>query len=154
MGKLGSNVHTIYDRLDATGAFDGNAANVQSRDKLTGEALYKGPVQFPCMLYHPKGEKRQLSPAVPGQAAQHEIINKIVKDKNELVIALKAGWHEHPADALKASGMDESLLPAKGSVDRVAQLERQIASQTAEINKLRAGGSLQNDNPDDEEEEG
>ena len=150
MGKLGRNIHTVYDMMDARGDFDANPANPQSRDPVSGEALYKGPVQFPVMLYHPEGKKRTLSPAVPGQAAVIEIINKVAKTRAEFDELRKQGWHEHPVDALKASGVSNDLLPAKGSTDRVAQLEAQIAEQNAELARLREG-KLQDDAADGDE---
>lgn len=141
-------IHTVYDRLDAKGYFAQNPANTDSRDKLTGESLYKGPVAFPKMMYHPEAKRRVLTAASPGQREITEIINKVVNNEAEYKELREKGWHDHPADALTAAGQE---APAKGSVDRVAQLERELAAKNKELEGLRAG-ALQNDSADEDEE--
>lgn len=155
------NIHTVYDRMAAKGMFSANPANEGSRDPNTGESLYKGPIQFPKMLYHPEGKKRVTSPSVtvPGPAgpvvvpAQHEIINKIVNNKAELKEALDAGWHEHPADAFWAGlSEDERELverPAKSATSRINTLEQKLAEMEKELANARAG-KIQNDEEEEE----
>ena len=154
------NIHTVYDRMRAKGMFSSNPANEGSRDPNTGESLYKGPVPFPKMLYHPQGKKRVTSPevVVPGPAgattvpAQYEIINKIVQNKAEYEEALKAGWQEHPADSFWAGLSEEERQyvekPAKSAQTRINSLEQQLEDMRKELAAAKAG-RIQND----EEEE-
>lgn len=101
--------HTIFDKMDYDGVFDKNPANINSRDQ-DGRSMYKGPQEFPKMLYHPKGEERIVR---PGEAVmthfgpkmvgeEKQLISRTVETKEEELELLKAGWHSRPRDAIKA----------------------------------------------------
>lgn len=149
------NIHTVYDRMAAKGFFAQNAANRDSRDKFTGESLYKGPLQFPKMLYHPQGKMRVVVPAVAEATPfgpelrneQKELISRVVNNEEELAGLLAEGWHKHPADAIAAGG---GVAPAKSSVQRVSVLEEQVARLQAELAAAKAG-KIQDDSEEDDE---
>ncbi len=145
-----ANRFTIYDALEANGVFDANPANSFSRDKATGENLYKGPVAYPKMLYHPEGEEKII---VPGEVIttplgakmvgeQKELINRIVTSIAEDEEAQAEGWHDHPAKAIRArvelkiaqGNFNEKetatllrAIPTMSSSTRIADLEAEIA---------------------------
>lgn len=156
------NIHTVYDRMAAKGYFRNNPANIDSRDPNSGESIYKGPIAYPKMLYHPEGKKRVMSPevTVPGPAgsqvvpATYEIVNKIVKNKAEFDEAKALGWHEHPSDAFWASLTEEEQLiverPAKSAQTRISTLEQQLEDMRKELEAARAG-TIQDDSKNDEE---
>lgn len=145
-----SNRFTIYDALEKAGAFDSNPANHFARDKTNGSSLYKGPVEYPKMFYHPQGEQRVL---VPGEwiatlngpklvGEQKELVSQTVED---LVAenALRAdGWWDHPAKAVRArieaaiaaGTLPASALktiPAMSSDQRIKDLEAELTRITA-----------------------
>lgn len=159
------NIHTVFDRMTAKGLFRQNPANIDSVDPLTGQSAYKGPVQFPKMLYHPKGKTRIIvqaeavatpfGPTMNNQ--QSEIINKIVNSEAELANSLADGWHEHPSDAIAAGFTKEDLeaglkAPPKGAASRVASLEDEVAKLQKELDELKAGAApLQDDSKKEDE---
>ena len=115
---------TVFDVMEAKGMFDTNAANISSPQ-------YKGPVEFPKMFYHPTGKKRIIqkaellnTPFGPQRVGeQFEIISRIAKDVGEAMKLESAGWHDHPAKAIQASGEKAPPMTAHG---RIADLERQL----------------------------
>lgn len=128
---------TIFDMMEEKGIFDSNPANSFARGP-EGENLYKGPVQYPKILYHPKGEERVI---VPGElidtlrgpmtvGEQREIIWQQVEDLESEKKLLAAGWHDHPAKAIAASG---KTPPPISSDTRIADLEAKIKAMQAEI---------------------
>jgi hypothetical protein len=122
---------TVYDVLENKGFFRSNPANVGSQDG-TGASLYKGPSQYPRMLFHPKGEERIIqqgevisTPLGPKTIMQQrEMIYKIVNNYPEENRLVKEGWHLHPADALRAAGKD---APETGAAQVIDDLEKKIA---------------------------
>jgi len=148
------NIHTVYDRMNAKGMFAVNPANRDSRDKFTGESLYKGPVKFPKMLYHPEGKTKVVIPArvengpygPERRNEQSEIISVIVNSEAELADRLAKGWHEHPADAIAASGKE---APAKSSSQRISSMEAEIEKLRRELAAAKAS-RVQSDDDDDE----
>lgn len=125
------NRYTVYDVMDDRGVFDANPANAQS-------PLYKGPVPFPRMLYHPKGEMRvtQKAEVLRGPygpekvGEQREIVHKTVHNQEELDEALLEGWHMHPAQAMAAAGLDAPAMFPEG---HVKSLEDQIKALNAQL---------------------
>ena len=115
---------TIYDVMEANGVFDSNAANAISSD-------YEGPVPYPQMFYHPQGESRVLVPGEPINTPlgvqvvgeQRELVNQIARNKIEADALRAAGWHDHPAKAVAASG---KVAPAMSPDSRIKDLEAQI----------------------------
>lgn len=147
------NQFTIYDMMEQRGVFAANPANPQSMSK-TGQALYRGPVAFPKMLYHPEGATRISVPAEmistpfgPQRVnEQRELITLLVNDAEEETKALAAGWHTHPARAIaariEAEGGDMSAVPAMSSETRMRDLEAEIERLKAERDGMKAAGAI------------
>lgn len=137
------NRFTVYDMLEAKGAFESNPANIDSRGP-EGEMLYKGPIPYPKMMYHPLGERKMIAPGeiittpmgpkIVGQ--QFEIVNRTVQTEAEERVLREAGWHDHPAKAMRAAGLEG---PDLGPMDRMADLEEQIRVLLAEKAAAQAG---------------
>lgn len=144
---------TIYDALEAAGFFDNNPANTFARDK-DGMNLYKGPVEYPKMLYHPRGEEVITVPAeivaTPLGAKlvgeQKKLISKIVENAEQDEAAQAEGWHDHPAKAIrariqlkiKAGELTEDALknlPVAGTTTQIKDLEAEIAKLQAALGK-------------------
>jgi hypothetical protein len=145
-----SNRFTIYDAMERAGAFDSNPANTFARDKVTGASLYKGPVPYPKMFYHPEGEQNVI---VPGEwiqtlrgpqlvGEQKEIIWKIAENPDEEGELRADGWHDHPAKAIRARVEGQiargelpasalKTVPAISSDQRIKDLEAELARITA-----------------------
>lgn len=127
---------TVYDVLESKGVFKKNPANLNAQDDQ-GMALYAGPVQYPKMLFHPKGEERILqegevinTPLGPKLIMQQrELIWKLAKDSDEEALLRTEGWHIHPADALRAAGKE---APNTGADQVIAELKRKIAELEAQ----------------------
>lgn len=130
-------IYTIYDAMARKGLFRVNPAN---RDSV-GEGnrpLYKGPVQFPKMFYHPKGLERVTRPAEiiatpmgPRKVGeQRELISKLAENAKEGAVLAKLGWHDHPAKAIAASGRK---APPMASKESVQTLEAQMADLAARL---------------------
>ena len=127
---------TVYDVMEAKGLFDMNAANSSSPQ-------YQGPVEYPKMYYHPKGLKRVIqkaellqTPFGPQKVGeQFELISRLANSKADEDRLINAGWHDHPAKAIAASGENAPPMTAHG---RISDLERQLAIVTAQLNAARA----------------
>jgi len=132
---------TVYDAMEASGYFSKNPANPNSRDS-EGRSLYQGPVKFPMMLYHPRGEERVSVPGTKERTPygtvemfgeQWEIISREVTTEAELSEALAEGWHKHPAMAIKVAnetwrkeqGLRPMPVPPISAGSRIADLEEQ-----------------------------
>lgn len=152
---------TIYDKMEADGAFSENPANSYARG-VNGENLYSGPQPFPQMLYHPKGE---MYVTVPGEimstplgahrvGEQRALVNKTVSNEAELKKALAEGWHDHPSKAHRAriqaqmdSGeLDEEQgkvlldsLPLANPISKMKEMEAELAALKAERARAQAG---------------
>lgn len=134
--------YTIFDMMEERGIFALNPANPGARTEQ-GENLYSGPVEFPKMLYHPKGETRVVD---PGEVLETPLGAKVVNVKTEMVsqvvtsteqeAALRAeGWHDHPGFAVKAA---TGKAPPMGMQYDVAALEKRIAELQGQIVKQQA----------------
>lgn len=134
---------SIYDVMEEKGVFEANAANSYAVDN-DRQTLYKGPVKYPMMMYHPKGEERII---VPGSkelingtyelvGRQTELIWKLAKDLGEEKALRALGWHDHPAKAISASGR---VAPPVSSEARVNELEAKIAEMQAELDRANEG---------------
>lgn len=129
------NRFTIYDMMDAKGVFEENPANSTS-------PLFKGPQEYPKMVYHPQGKTRVIqkaeilnTPFGPQKVGeQYELIARIVHNAEEEARAMRAGWHDHPAKAIEASGGSAPAMTAHG---RIADLERQLLSLQAQLSAAR-----------------
>lgn len=127
---------TVYDVLESKGYFKKNPANLGAQTE-DGAALYSGPVQYPKMVYHPRGEERILqegevinTPLGPKLIMQQrELIWRIVNNREEEAEALRLGWHSHPAEAMRAAGKE---APETGADQVIAELKRKIAELEAQ----------------------
>lgn len=144
MSRYNDNIFTIFDLMEKKGLFRVNPANVDSIDPSTKTSLYKGPVQYPKMLYHPEGKFRITE---PGQVVrdefdkpqrvgqQKELISKLVESTEEEAVLRKLGWHDHPAKAIYAGGGD---APPISSLDQVKSLEDQLEALKKELLEAKA----------------
>jgi hypothetical protein len=128
---------TIYDAMEDRGIFNDNPANPSSVDSA-GLPMYKGPVPYPKMLYHPTGETRIT---VPGEiivtpigpkevGVQREIIWELVDGPEREQELLADGWHSHPAEAIAASG---AIAPSMGASGVVKEKDKKIAELEAKL---------------------
>lgn len=165
------NRFTIYDALEKSGYFDKNPANSYARDMTDGSTLYKGPVQFPMMLYHPEGSEKIIVPAeivsTPMGAKevgeQRELEWKIVQNEAEMKGLLADGWHTHPAKAVRArvelliakmtedGKLDDKTkakllasIPTMSSDQRIKDLEAELARLTFTTDAERAARAEDN----------
>lgn len=145
------NRFTIYDALNNAGYFAKNSANAFARDIVTGENLYKGPVEYPKMLFHPEGETRVIKAGevvvnpLTGPATQNEqreMVYAVAKDEAEEQALVAEGWHKHPALAIRARvellieaspQMSEAekaklrkAIPSVDNASRIRELEKQL----------------------------
>lgn len=141
------NFHTRYHVMEASGVFDENPANPTSRDN-DGMTLYKGPVEFPKMLYHPTGEEKVISPGEyvlsPGGreslvGQQRELISKIVYDEGEEAAALAAGWHTTPAKSIAAANDPKRPAPKESPAQVISDKDDEIARLKRELAEAQAG---------------
>lgn len=150
------NIFTVFDLMEKKGFFSSNPANVNSQGP-DRQPLYKGPVQYPKMLYHPKGETRVTVPAEiistpfgpKAVGEQRQIIDKIVESPQEEAVLKKLGWLDHPAKSIHAGG---GAAPALTSPERIATLEEQVAALMAELAEAKANPGLVSDAAVDEAE--
>ena len=132
--------YSIYDVMEEKGVFEANPANSYSMDHEK-QSLYKGPIEYPKMFYHPTGEERVLNPGtmelINGQyvlmGRLMEVTWKIAQTPAEEKTLRKDGWHDHPSLALVAGGKS---APIKASPERLSEIDRQIALLTAEKDRM------------------
>jgi hypothetical protein len=138
---------TIYDAMEASGAFDRNPANQTARDDVSGESLYNGPIEYPKTFYSPKGETKITVPGemvqtlegVKLRSQQKELITAIAKNADEEAALRAEGWHDHPAKAIHAGGGE---APPTSSVDRIAQLEAELARLQGDVLRQATANAL------------
>lgn len=145
-------IFTIFDRMEENGVFDENPANRGARDKQ-GRQLYKGPVAFPKMVYHPEGHFAIVTPAeaiaTPFGAKmvgeRRDLVNKIVHDEEEYAEAHAAGWLDTPAAALAknpgrltAAEIAAKALPDAPSGSAAEAAAGALAAKDREIAELKA----------------
>lgn len=127
---------TVFDVLDQQGVFDQNPANSTSPQ-------YNGPVLYPKMFYHPLGKTRVIQKAEVLSTAfgpvkvgeQFELICRTAPDRVEEERLRAAGWHDHPAKAIAASGAEAPPMTATG---RIVELEQQLVDLQAKLNAAKA----------------
>lgn len=135
--------------MEEKGLFDSNPANPNARDS-DGNSIYQ-KVEYPKMLYHPKGETRvstpgtwettPFGPKLLGE--QRELVWIAVKNQKEEETMLAEGWHRHPADAIEASFTPEqraagAKAPPKSAQGRIADLEAEITRLQKEKRESQA----------------
>lgn len=140
------NRFSIYDRMEAEGVFSGNPANPDSIDS-EGRSLYKGPAEYPKMLYHPKGGVRVVNageeidtPRGPKLLNyQEEMVSITVANADEEKLARAEGWHDHPAKAIAVRAVETGeSVPEMGAQSIMASQEAEIRRLQQELERLRA----------------
>ena len=134
---------TIYDVMERDGAFDSNPANNFATD-ADGTSIYKGPIEFPKMLYHPFGEEMVVVPAEiimtpigpKAVGEQRELKYKVVHNEVEEEKLLAEGWHTSPG---KAIAVRTGVAPPQGKDDKIADLEATIRKLQLERNSTAEG---------------
>lgn len=133
---------TVYDALAVRGEFAKNPANRDAKDQF-GRGAYV-PTVYPKMFYHPTGEETIVqraemisTPFGPKEVGEiKKIISKTAQNESEAQELLSAGWHDHPAKALRAGGKKAPDMMPKGGVEKLRkqkeELERMIAEAEAE----------------------
>lgn len=152
MRGRGPQMHTIFHMMEARGVFSSNPANSYAVDEVEGTSLYKGPVEYPKMFYHPTGETHVLVEAQPlvnpvtgepildrnGEqilrGEQREIIWQLAHSEDEEEDLRAEGWHDHPALAISAGG---GTAPAMSSDQRIKDLEAQLARTQTELARAK-----------------
>lgn len=137
------NRFSIYDAMERKGIFRLNPANLGAKDS-NGAPLYKGPVQYPKMFYHPQGATIIVVPAELIETAagpkyvgeKRELVSKVVNSPEEEAALVAEGWHSHPAKAMVAAGLD---APAMSAEERLKELEEELAK----LKKEKAQAALQ-----------
>lgn len=127
---------TVFDMMDEKGVFEQNPANACSPQ-------YKGPIEYPKMLYHPMGaermteqEQRVATPlGVVTVPAKYEMIHAVAHDEEEENRLVAEGWHRHPSQALAAAGKE---VPAIAPANRQNELEKQVAELQRQLAALQA----------------
>lgn len=131
---------TQYDMMEAQGHFSSNPANVDAVGE-DGEQLYKGPVAYPKMMYHPEGKTRVtvqseviVTPFGPKEVGeQREVIWQLAATAADERKLREVGWHDHPAKAMAADPQFTGVVPPISSAQRIDDLEAQLAAATAAL---------------------
>ena len=143
MYVMPGNRFTIFDMMAAKGVFSSNPANADSIDRTTGQSLYKGPVPYPKMFYHPEGLERVIVPRITVDTPfgprvetqeQREIVFEIAHSLEDERRLRKDGWHDHPAKAMVAAGRE---APPITPANRIADLEAALAEANRKLEDER-----------------
>lgn len=124
----------VYHQMERAGIFADNPNNRGAIDDDGRDAYVKA--QFPQMVYHPEGLHRitvpaevRMTPFGPEKVGEHtELINKTVKNQQELDAAMEEGWWLSPNKA-EAKGKGEPIPET---------LEEKLARLESENAELRA----------------
>ena len=122
------NRFTIYDALEKKGYFDLNPANSYARSPTDGSTLYKGPVPYPKMLYHPLGEEKIV---VAAEVLSTPMGPKEVGEQRELIwqiVATPAVDKALAADGWQQWGATSDRLGE--TVDILEAMESALAEST------------------------
>lgn len=141
-------VYSIYHLMEEKGVFEKNPANAGAVSN-DGLSIYAGPVPYPKMLYHPKGEMEKVVQGImivdrdgnPSYDRNGEIRYtgtvwgvkyQIVENEEEETKLREAGWWTTEAEARRQSADPKvaSAAPEKTKVElqaeHIAMLERRI----------------------------
>jgi hypothetical protein len=134
-----------FDLMEQSGAFAKNPANPDSISE-DGVPLYKGPLPYPKMMYHPQGEKHEISPGemalirgkevVVGQL--FELIYRVVENEEEEAAARAEGWWDTPGESIVAGGGE---APPSSAFDRIKALEAELEKEKRKNASLAAAGA-------------
>jgi hypothetical protein len=146
-----SSVYSVYHALEDKGLFETNKANAQAVNN-DGLSIYDGPVEYPKMLYHPKGEMYCITQGImvtdrdnrpvydeagkPKYAgAIWGVKNITVDTETQEAELVSEGWHFTEAQALRANPDTSHKAPPKSQAElqkeRIAELEKKLAESEA-----------------------
>ena len=153
-------VYSVYHAMEDKGVFENNRANASAVNN-DGLSTYEGPVAYPKMLYHPKGELYCITQGIlvtdrdsrpvfdeagkPKFAgAVWGVKNIIVESEEQEAEMVGKGWHFTEAQALRANPETLHKAPPKShaelQAERIAELEKQL-------NEANARGKLVTSTP-------
>ena len=162
--KRNNSVYSIYHNMDDRGVFDSNPANAQAVNN-DGFSIYKGPVEYPKMLYHPQGKLKVVFQGLlvtdpkSGEAmldkegnprytgTQVVVEHVVVASEAEAAPYIAEGWHETEAAARRQSPDKKiaAAAPPKTKTElmeeRIKELERQLADADAQAAMLPLPGT-------------
>lgn len=146
-----SKVYSIYHAMEDRGVFETNKANAQAVNN-DGLSIYEGPVQYPKMLYHPKGEMVCITQGImitdrdnrpvydelgrPRHAgAVWGMRHVIVENEEQEAEYAEKGWHLTEAAAMRANPSMAEKAPPKTQLElqaeRIRELEKMLAEKGA-----------------------
>lgn len=140
-------IHTVYDVMAENGVFSSNPANVNSFGP-DHAPLYKGPVEYPKMLYHPRGEETvlvaasaEMTPFGPKMLNEQRCLTNLMVNSAEEEAKAKAdGWLSHPAYSIEAGnevrreqGLPLLPVPTISSIEHINRLENEKKKLEAEL---------------------
>jgi hypothetical protein len=155
-------VYSIYHSMEDRGLFEMNKANTQAVSN-DGLSIYEGPVQYPKMLYHPKGELHCISQGIlvtdrdsrpvfdeRGQpkyaGAVWGVKNVIVESEAQEEEMIALGWHYTEAQALRANPETHLKAPPKTrhelQDEEIAELRRQLEEMKGKVVPTAAAAGL------------
>lgn len=144
-----SKVYSVYHAMEDRGVFETNKANAQAVNN-DGLSIYEGPVQYPKMLYHPKGEMVCITQGImitdrdnrpvfdelgrPRYAgAVWGMKNMTVESEEQEAEFREKGWHLTEADAMRNNPELASKAPPKTQLEiqaeKIKELERRLEEQ-------------------------
>jgi hypothetical protein len=147
-------VYSVYHAMEDRGVFDSNKANVHAVNN-DGVSIYEGPVPYPRMLYHPKGEQFVISQGIMVTDRDSRPVvdengkikyagtttgTKWIQVDNEEQEAemLGQGWHRTEAQALRSNPELTHKAPKKSQAEldaeEIASLKKRLA-ESEEKNK-------------------
>ncbi len=154
--RRNNSVYSIYHNMEDRGVFESNPANAQAVNN-DGFSIYKGPVEYPKMLYHPKGEMQIVFQGLmvvdpkSGEAVldkegnprytgtQAVVKHVVVNSAEEEAPYLAEGWHLSEAASRRGSADPKvaKAAPPKTKMElmeeRVKELEAQLAVKAEQL---------------------
>ena len=144
-------VYSVYHLMDDKGVFEMNPANAQAVSN-DGLSIYAGPVEYPKMLYHPKGEMEKIVQGIMrtdrdgnpvldrnGEVQYTGTVwgvkHRIVQGETEEQELRDAGWWTTEAEARRQSSDPKILASAppetraERDAKRILELEALLAAQ-------------------------
>ena len=151
-------VYSVYHRMAEEGVFDENPAN-PSAVNPDGISIYKGPVEYPKMLFHPKGEYHVINQGIAATDPRtnmpikdengkpirlgevRDMINRVVNTPEEEAALIAEGWHRTPGDALRCAPPGSTpykapeMTPLEKAQKEIADLKALLSTTTREAAK-------------------
>ena len=139
--KSKSKVFSRYHVLEAMGYYASNPANANAVDD-DGNSIYKGPIEYPKMLFHPEGKIRVVNVGTmekmpDGTFKEHGRIEEIewqsVENAEQEAELRAQGWHDSPVKAIRAAPTTSKIpAPKLTQTEVMEQMAKRIAELEAE----------------------